>query len=222
MKLHRSQPQLHRWRPGQSDATHPADQEPGARSGWGDRRRATFAVAVAAVVAGLGWLMTSQLRRTSETVYTPFADTYVSTAHPEANYGNTPALRVDATPKIRSYLRFRLDGSSGRIVKAELRLWSRSGSLTGYSVHPVPDRDWGELGITSRNGPAVEASVATSGPFGPETWTSTDVTRLVAGTDEVSVALTTKSAENMTFDTREGSHEPQLVVRTAFADRSTG
>ena len=166
--------------------------------------------------------MTSLLRRTVERVYTPLADAHVSTAHPDANYGTTPALRVDATPKINSYLRFRLDGSSGRVVKAELRLWSRSGSLAGYSVHPVTGRGWDELGITSKNGPAVEAPVATSGPFGPETWTSTDVTRLVEGTDEVSLAVTTKSAQNMTFDTREGSHEPQLVVRTAFADRSTG
>jgi hypothetical protein len=169
-------------------------------------------VTVAAV--GLGWAVTGSLRRPAETVYTPDVDAYVSTAHPQANYGTTPTLRADGTPKIRSYLRFRLDGLSGRVVRAELRLWSRTGDLVGYSVHRVASSRWEERAITSTNGPLVGDPVAASGPFGPGSWSTAEVTRLVEG-DEVRVAVTTTtSSHNVTFDSREGLHQPQLVVQT--------
>jgi hypothetical protein len=126
-----------------------------------------------------------------------------------------PTLRADATPKIRSYLRFRLNGLSGRrVVKAELRLWSRTGDLVGYSVHPTISSNWDELAITLDNGPATGASQATSGPFGPSTWSSTDVTRLVQDSRDVSLTLTTRSRQNVVFDSRDGAHQPQLVVQT--------
>jgi hypothetical protein len=169
---------------------------------------------VVVVAVGLGWLVASQLRRPAETIYTPDVDAFVTTAHPDANYGTAPTLRADAIPKIRSYLRFRLDGRSGRVVRAQLRLWSRTGDLVGYWVHPVASAGWDELGITSTNGPAAGEPVAASGPFGPGSWSSTDVTRLVQGRSEVSLALTTSSRQTVTFDSREGSHKPQLVVQT--------
>jgi hypothetical protein len=123
-------------------------------------------------------------------------------------------LRADATPKIRGYLRFRLDGVDGQVVRAELRLWSRSGDLAGYSVRPVASSGWDELGITSANAPAIGEPVADSGPFGPGSWSTTDVTRLAQGGAEVSLAVTTASPQAISFDSREGSHQPQLVVQT--------
>ena len=77
-------------------------------------------------------------RNSAEIVFNPVADAYVSTAHPDSNYGIEPTLRADATPKIRSDLRFRLDGVSGQVVTARLRLWSPTGDLAGYSFQPVP------------------------------------------------------------------------------------
>jgi acid phosphatase type 7 len=178
-----------------------------------------MALAVAAAV-GASWLATAPLRRSDERVYTPDTDAYVSTAHPDANYGTRPTLRADATPKIRSYLRFRLPDLSGRVVSARLRLWSRSGDLTGYQVHRVASTSWDELSITSDNAPEAGEPVATSGPFGAGLWTSADVTRLVQG-NEVSLALTSTSPQNVTFESREGPHKPQLVVKTAPAPPPT-
>jgi hypothetical protein len=181
-----------------------------------DRRSVRWRLlALAVVVAvGLGWLVTSPLRRPAERVYNPTVDAYVSTAHPDTNYAATPILRADATPKIRSYLRFRLNDLSGRVVRAELRLWSKTGDLTGYAVHRVASTSWDERGITSNNGPSMGNPVATSGPFGPESWSSTDVTRLLQANGQVSLAVTTESRQNITFDSREGRHRPQLVVQT--------
>jgi hypothetical protein len=171
------------------------------------------AVAVLVTVA-VGSLVIARLRQPAETVYSAEADAYVSTAHPGANYGGAPALRTDATPRIHSYLRFRLDGRSGRIVRSRLRLWSSTGSLAGYSVRPVAGTSWDERAITFSRHPAAGETVAKSGPIGPGSWGVADVTGLIKGRDEVSLVVTTRSTQTITFDSREGAHQPQLVVQT--------
>ena len=98
------------------------------------RLRRWLAVALVLVTVGVGGLVAIRLRQPMHAVVTPVADADVSTAHPDANHGTEATLRADATPKIRSYLRFRLP-ESGRVIRAELRLWSdrRPGRLLGPS-----------------------------------------------------------------------------------------
>jgi len=176
------------------------------------RLRRWLAVALVLVTVGVGGLVAIRLRQPMHAVVTPVADAYVSTAHPDANYGTEATLRADATPKIRSYLRFRLP-ESGRIIRAELRLWSPTGDLAGYSVHPVSS-SWVERDITSTSRPRADTPVARSGPFGPGSWTSVDVARLIDDPHQLSVVVTTLSRHNITFDSREGPNRPQLVIWT--------
>lgn len=176
------------------------------------RLRRWLAVALVLVTVGVGGLVAIRLRQPMHAVVTPVADAYVSTAHPDANYGTEATLRADATPKIRSYLRFRLP-ESGRIIRAELRLWSPTGDLAGYSVHPVSS-SWVERDITSTSRPSADTPVARSGPFGPGSWTSVDVARLIDDPHQLSVVVTTLSRHNITFDSREGPNRPQLVIWT--------
>jgi hypothetical protein len=184
----------------------------------GQRRQRWSRLLMVAVLVGLiaapSWFVSNQFRQPAEAIYTPAVDAYVSTAHPRSNYGATSTLRADATPKIRSYLRFRLDGLSGRVAKAELRLWSKSGNLVGYSVHSVSKPTWDEMSITSSNAPPIRKSAVSSGPFGPQSWSSVDVSRLVRGTEDVSMMLSTLSGQTIEFDSREGQQKPQLVVQT--------
>jgi hypothetical protein len=182
--------------------------------------RRWMAVALAVVAVGAGGLVATSLRQPVEAVFTPVADTYVSTAHPDANFGTEPILRVDATPKIRSYLRFRLDGVSGQIMKARLRLWSPTGDLAGYLVHPVSSR-WAERDITSTHRPPADTPVAKSGPFGPGSWTSVDVASLMDDPQEISVVVTTRSSQSITFESREGRNRPQLVIWTKSAPKAS-
>lgn len=189
------------------------------RQGRRLRRWTAVAFAVVAVGAG-GWVATS-LRQPVEAVFTPVADTYISTAHPDANYGTEPILRADATPKIRSYLRFRLDGVSGHVMQARLRLWSPTGDLAGYSVHPVTSNRWAEGDITSRSRPTADTPVARSGPFGPGSWTSVDVASLLDDPQEISLVVTTRSSQSISFDSREGRNRPQLVIWTTSAPNAS-
>jgi hypothetical protein len=176
--------------------------------------RRWMAVALVLVAIGVGGLVATSLRQPTEAVFTPVADTYVSTAHPDANYGTEPNLRADATPKIRSYLRFRLPALSGRIVRAQLRLWSPTGDLAGYSVHSVTSNRWAERDLTATSRPTADTPVARSGPFGPGSWSSVDVASLLDDAQEFSLAVTTRSSHSITFGSREGPNRPQLVIWT--------
>ena len=175
--------------------------------------RRWLAVALVLVIVGIWWVAGDPASPTGGSRRHP-GGRRVSTAHRDANYRTEPTPRADATPKIRSYLRFRLPESSGRIVRAELRLWSRSGDLAGYSVHPVTSSGWVEGDITARIGPAADPPVARSGPFGPGSWSSVDVARLIDDPHQLSLVVTTPSGHNITFDSREGPNRPQLVIWT--------
>ena len=174
--------------------------------------RRWMAVALVLVAVGVGGLVATRLGQPVKASFTPVADTYVSTAHPDANYGTEPTLRADAIPKIRSYLRFHLPELSGRIVRAQLRLWSPTGDLAGYSVHPVTSNSWAERDLTAKSRPAAGSPVARSGPFGPGSWSSVDVAGLTDDAQELSVVVTTRSSHSITFDSREGQNRPQLVL----------
>jgi hypothetical protein len=191
------------------------------RPSQGRRLRRWTAVAFAVVAVGAGGWVATSLRQPVEAVFTPVADTYISTAHPDANYGTEPILRADATPKIRSYLRFRLDGVSGHVMQARLRLWSPTGDLAGYSVHPVTSNRWAEGDITSRSRPTADTPVARSGPFGPGSWTSVDVASLLDDPQEISLVVTTRSSQSISFDSREGRNRPQLVIWTTSAPKAS-
>jgi acid phosphatase type 7 len=180
--------------------------------------RRWLAVALVILAMGVAGIVVTRLRQPAETVLTPMADAYVSTAHRDANYGTEPTLRVDATPKIRSYLRFRLTESSGRIVSAQLRLWSSTGDLAGYSVHPVSS-GWVERDITSTSRPTADTPVARSGAFGPGSWSSVNVAPLLDSPHEISLVVTTRSSQTISFDSREGRNRPQLLIWTKPAPK---
>jgi hypothetical protein len=97
------------------------------------RLRRWLAVALVLVTVGVGGLVAIRLRQPMHAVVTPVADAYVSTAHPDANYGTEATLRADATPKIRSYLRFRLPESGHSGGAAPVVPDRRPGRLLGPS-----------------------------------------------------------------------------------------
>jgi acid phosphatase type 7 len=146
--------------------------------------------------------------------FAPVADTYVSTAHQSSNYGEGRVLRTSAVPSIRTFLRFSLRGLSAPVAKATLRLWSEGASSVGYAVRPVEDGDWEERTITSDSAPASGEVVASSGAFPAHAWASADVTELVTGNGEISLAITTTSHTSIEYDSREADHPPEVVVET--------
>jgi hypothetical protein len=147
--------------------------------------------------------------------FNPVADAYVNEGSPASNYGGLTTLRADATPIVRSYLRFDLQGLSGSITRVTLRIFTNSSSTTGYEVRNVADNTWSEGTINFSNAPAVDGVAATSGSFGANAWTTVDITPLITGNGSLNIALTTTNATAFSLASRESANAPQLVVETS-------
>ncbi|MEO6579193.1 MAG: DNRLRE domain-containing protein, partial [Candidatus Limnocylindria bacterium] len=141
------------------------------------------------------------------------ADSYVDASQPSRNYGTSSVLRADASPVLTSYLKF--DVQAGvPAIRAMLRVYASASHSSGFSVRSVADNSWVETTITATNAPAVGAVVATSGPLTAGTWVEIDVTSLITGTGEVTVALTTSSGTSLKLDSRQGANAPQLIIES--------
>jgi hypothetical protein len=147
--------------------------------------------------------------------FTPTADAYVNQDSPSTNYGAVTTLRADASPIVRSYLRFNVQGLSGTVTRVTLRVFTNSASSTGYEVRGVTDTSWGEPTINYSNAPAVNGATGASGSFGNGVWTTVDMTPLITGNGTFSIALTTTNNTAFSLASREsGANAPQLIVET--------
>lgn len=154
----------------------------------------------------------------SSTAFAPSADSYTSAAKPTRNYGKASSLVTEGSPPRNTYLRFDVGGLQGTVTHATLKLFARSNSSAGLSLHPVSDNGWVESAISYANAPAIGVKVVESGPMSSGTWVSFDATQLVKGNGLVSMAVTTTSATSKTLDSREGTNKPSLVVETTTSE----
>jgi hypothetical protein len=148
---------------------------------------------------------------------TPVADAKVDSSVPTSNFATT-ALRVDASPDIRSYLKFDTSAVTGTVQSATLRIWATSTQSVGFDVYAVGDSSWTETGITFANQPSSTISttkLGSSGPVVAGTWKTVDVTALVVKPGVYSVVLETTSLTALALASREdATHPPQLVLAT--------
>src|SRR3954452_24918658 len=120
-------------------------------------------------------------------------------------------LPVDGAPVIRSHMRFDVSGPSGSIERAQLRVLANSNSA-GHDAHSASNSR-AESTLTYGNAPPPSATVfgSTKGG-GAGTWTTTDVTPMVAGNGTITVALDTRGTSAVNSASRESGNPPQLVI----------
>jgi len=150
------------------------------------------------------------------TTLTAVADAKVDASTPSTNFGTT-ALRVDATPDVRSYVKFDASALTGTVQSATLRIWATSAQSVGFDAFKVGDTSWTETALTYANQPSatIGAKLGSSGPVTAATWKTVDVTALVTGPGVYSVVLETTSGTALALASREdAAHAPQLVVTT--------
>ena len=157
--------------------------------------------------------------------FTPVADSYVDSSQAGINFGTSNIIRVDASPTVRTYLKFNVNGVPGTATQATLRVFANSALNTGYDVFAVSDTSWiesGTGGITYTNAPPLAATkTGSSGPVSAGTWTTVNVTALISGNGTISIALTTTSSTALSMQSRTGANPPQLIV-TAGSTRHAG
>ena len=145
------------------------------------------------------------------------ADAKVDASVPTSNFA-TVALRVDASPDVRSYVKFDSSSVTGTVVGATLKIWATSSQSVGFDVYAVGDSSWTETGLTYANQPSGSISatkLGSSGAVTAGTWKTIDVTALVTSPGVYSVVLETTNSTALALASREDTvHAPQLVITT--------
>ncbi len=158
---------------------------------------------------------------TSQTVtLTATADSYVSSATMQTNYGTAATMAVDSSPVVEmTYLKFDLTAYAGRTLEsATLQLRSAGSGSTGkQNVKLVATDSWTESGITYNNRPTLGSSLGTLGPT--TTNTNYNVPLTVSGlTGELgqllSLGLDSTSTDGLDLNSKEAGSTaaPKLVL----------
>ncbi|HZQ08497.1 MAG TPA: DNRLRE domain-containing protein, partial [Anaerolineae bacterium] len=149
------------------------------------------------------------------TKFSAVADTFVSQANPNANYGSRPILRIDAVPIVNTFLQFDIEGMTTPITHAWLRLYATHSSSEGYTVYAVQDNSWDESTVTYDSAPIIGEELGISGPFEADTWTRVDVTAAIVGNGMYSFAIRAADADSLTFPSSNAPmNSPKLVLWT--------
>ena len=157
---------------------------------------------------------------TTTLTFTPSADARVEQSSPATNFGTSPTLRTDAgaDPDAETYLRFIVDGLTGKVVSAKLRLASASpggDTADGPAAYPTSN-GWGEASINWNNKPApTGASLSDVGAIPVDAVTEWDVTPAVTTEGEVSFRLAQTTNDGVNFHSRESAtvnRRPELVL----------
>ncbi len=148
----------------------------------------------------------------------PVADAFVDQTNPGTNFGTAAQLRSDGSPIRRSYVRFNVQGLTGAVGKATLRVYANSALAGGYNVYRVGNNSWSESTINYSNAPLLGMLLGSSGPVAANTWTSVNVTLDLIGNGTFSLAIVNPSATALSLASRESPNKPELVITV----RSTG
>ena len=147
--------------------------------------------------------------------FVPTADAYVYATNPTTNFGALTVLRADASPDMRSYLRFNVEGLGRPVSRATLRIYANSASTAGISIWRVSDNTWTESTLNYNNAPVVGSLLGSSPSVSTGTWISIDVTAYVTDNGSYNLALTTPGSTAISFASRQaGMNAPQLILET--------
>ena len=159
----------------------------------------------------------------SSVTFTPSADTFVRESNPESNFGSSKTLYVDNLPVTHSYLRFDVVGLSGKDAQSvKLRIYANSSNKIGFIVSIVSDNNWLEDKMTFNNAPEVGPEIGASHTIKRGRWVEVDVSSAIPTDGTYTLAITTTSARNTNFSSREaGRKAPQLEILSVVSPALT-
>lgn len=132
---------------------------------WVAATSACLGLAAAPAVVFLG----SAGATITTTTFAPTAGAHVAQNKANSNFGTDTKLKVAASPTTNAYLKFSVQGLSGTVRKATIRLNTASASTIGFDVRNVANTTWGETTITYANAPPPSTTITgSSGTFGSE------------------------------------------------------
>ena len=154
-------------------------------------------------------------------VFITEADATLLSNRPSNNLGLSQQLRIDASPEMLSLLRFNVQGLSGTIVDATLRLSAQIDSTIGIDVFEVADNSWVETTVTHDTAPTFGNLINSSGAITAGTWIEIDVTTFITGDSQFSLGLSSTDGNRLLFSSREGLNPPELVINVNLGPTAT-
>jgi hypothetical protein len=145
--------------------------------------------------------------------FIPVADSVVMSNRSTTNFGTSVSLSNNDWPIFLSYLRFDVQGLTGTVSSATLRIYLDKGSAA-FTVAGVADNSWTETGITYSNAPATGSVINGSGSVQAGSYIEVDITDYLLGNGTINLALIPDGFGRNTYSSREGANPPELVIVT--------
>jgi hypothetical protein len=190
------------------------------------RRGAAVAVALMVALPLVGFAAIRSVVEDSSEVrtfsYSPLTDWYVSAQQPSRVF-NDRWLRTSNSSRrhAESYLRFRLDGLTGRVTKATLRVHAASTNRGGFLVVSVPPDAWTGQATAFREALPLGPVVGSSGPSARPGWIAADLELSATHRGPLLLALVAASTASARYASGEtGATGPRLTVETAIGQSS--
>lgn len=150
-------------------------------------------------------------------------DAYVNANQPTTNFGTQTTLRMRlSSPIINSYLKFTVNGVSGTVLSAKLRMTVTVASSSGGSIYSVSNNylgtstPWIETGLNYNNAPTISGTPWDSeGSVIVGQVVEFDVTSAITGNGMFSFGLKNSSTTTVQYSSDEGTTKPQLVIQFA-------
>ena len=149
--------------------------------------------------------------------FLPTADSHVQADTPTTNFATATRLIADGSPQRQSLLLFDATGVTGTVTSAKLRVFVSDPSGDGPAVTRTAST-WTEGAVTWNTRPAlVGGTLADVGAIASGSWIEYEVKAAVTAAGSYSFALISSSGDGATFQSREDSNKPQLVITTMIA-----
>jgi hypothetical protein len=120
-----------------------------------------------------------------------------------------------------TFLKFNITGLSGDLQQAKLRLFVVNSSNQGGSFYLVSNnfnnssQPWTEEGMLWDNAPIISGSpLVTIGAVSLNSFVEVDVTSAISGNGTYSFAIKTSSSDLVTYSSKEGPADPELILET--------
>lgn len=162
-------------------------------------------------------------RPTTLLTFSTIADAYVSEEDATGNFGDMDKLRVDDSPSVISYVRFKVSGIEGRPVSSVLRVFVLDRHSGGFQVRQARGT-WSEASVTYATRPSASGKVLDlSGPTLDDDWSTVDVSDIISGDGTYDLEFRGTNTQALSLASREAgsSRAPVLIVAIAsVADRA--
>ncbi len=146
-------------------------------------------------------------------------DAYVKSTRATRNYGNRTLLKVDH-PEFHAYLKFTVEGITGPVESAIIRMVVLNGSIDGGSIYSVSNNfqgtnePWTESLVSFNNAPLLGPSALSSvGAVAVGQTVEFDVTAAISGDGTFSFAVKNQSSDKAEYSSKDGDSPPELIIR---------